>query len=89
MSNELPKCKLCGVMKAYEITPSGRSDCDALIVPAGETWKPALDAVESVLESLFLDAEAEGKPWSSIGPVSVRCVEIDERALAALGEDAK
>ena len=73
-------------VKAYEISPSGRSDCDVLIIPAGETWRPALDAVESALESLFLDAEAEGRPWDSIGPVSVRCIEIDEDELAALGE---
>lgn len=74
-------------IKAYEITPSGRSDCDFLVIPAGSTWQPALEAVEGVLESLFLDAEAAGNPWDSIGPVSVRCIEIDESELAALGEE--
>ena len=73
-------------VKAYEISPSGRSDCDVLIIPACETWRPALDAVESALESLFLDAEADGRPWDSIGPVSVRCIEIDEDELAEIVE---
>ena len=75
------------LVKAYRITPSWNSDYDSIVVPAGETWGPALEHVEMTLETLFLDAEAQGLPWSSIGPVTVECVEISDEEMAELTQE--
>lgn len=71
-------------MKAYRVTPSWRADCESIIVPSQGSWRPALDLAQEVLESLFLKADEEGRPWSDIGPVTIECIEISDAELAEL-----
>ena len=57
------------MIKVYEIEPSGLSYCDRVIVEAGETWQPALDAICNSLEEQYIDDEIE---WGQIN-VTIKC----------------
>jgi len=73
------------MIKCYEITPAESNSVDSTIVPAGKTWKPALDTAESVLDDLFCRMEAEGGKWSDI-QVNIKCVEMTQGQLDDLEE---
>ena len=68
-------------MKCYEITPHPNTSYDSAIIVAGGSWAPALELVESALESQFLD----DKEWPDI-TVTIRCVELSQDGLDELGE---
>jgi hypothetical protein len=65
-------------IKCFEISPSGDSRFDTLIIKSDDTWRNAIDFLEQSLESQFLnDTE-----WDEIS-CTVKCVyktqsELDE-----------
>jgi len=61
------------VIKCFELS-DGNSE--AVIIKADDTWGPALEWVEDILESQFL----KDKPWEDIS-VTVKCVYKTQQEL--------
>ena len=57
------------MIKVYEITPAYSDRVDSIVVEAGNTWKPALEAIEQALENQYDD---EDVTWGDI-EVKVKC----------------
>lgn len=77
MTDELEKKIRC-----YEITPSGDTRFDSIIVEAKDSWQSAVYQVEASLEAQFLD----DKNWTDI-EVSVKCVLKTKKQLEELEYD--
>ena len=59
-------------IKVYEIEPSENTSYDIELIEAGNSWEPALNAIERSLERQFLDAEEGDVSWDEI-KVVVKC----------------
>ncbi len=68
------------MVKVYELTPGHTSLVDSIIVEAGTTWKPALEAIEQALEYQYDD---EDICWGDI-EVKVKCGYMTRQQLGEL-----
>jgi hypothetical protein len=75
------------LVRVYKITPSGRSDCDDLIVKARNSWADALSFAEQALEKQWYDMEEGAIEWSDI-TVTIKCGLMTKEELEELMDDA-
>ena len=60
-------------IKCYSITPSSDRHYDELILLAGDTWKPILNNIEDVLDSLYLKQDdPDNLDWENI-KLTIKC----------------
>lgn len=73
------------MIRCYEITPHPDSEYDALVLPAGRTWKPIMDNIEWVLEELYSRQDDPDKEdWTKI-QATIKCVWYEEDDLYEMG----